>query len=501
MPTNPIKPTQPQTTAPATTTAASTTTQTATNTQTATPAKAVTGVTIPRVQNKPSPLKEQHRDTRGQPDYSPVQIIILNGAYKGKSVDLGLAVNEVMHSETADWEAQDGDGIRVGINFKRLSPRDISLTLAYCSLVEDVSYLVENVKHLKEITDGESRPPLLLFIQGALQATECVCTSVQDKYSEPHPGRKGLRRADVDIKLLLGGGKNSSYALGGPLTSTPLGDERARTTQAERQKQGQQDVAKLLLAPCLGEKGSADLSQLIEQNKLSDPTAIAKLDSATFVQAAIGGMFSSKLLQDPGLQQKLQQDLAAVMALGEDGVGNTILTRKYANAILTGDISQLPQNLQLQLAATRVDFNVIYKAVLNQALDEKSEVFDRSKNPTAGERLANFGSCGIDLRRVGAPKVTSTVADTKTLKQVNEFLASNPSNNDIKKRFGVVTESQIRAIKNGAPYQSKEEFLSHASQNNVGLTGQVLWSSFVGSTPAPQPETAQTPQTQPQPQQ
>jgi hypothetical protein len=282
-----IQPTQPQATPPATTAATPATNQATVQATNQTPAKATTGVKPPKVQSKPSPLKEQARDLRGQPDYNPVQIIILNGAYKGKTLDLGLAVNEIMHSETADWEAQDGDGIRVGINFKRLSPRDISLTLTYYSAIEDVSHLVENAKHLKEITDGESRPPLLLFIQGALQATECVCTSVQDKYSEPHPGRKGLRRADVDIKLLMGGGKNSNYALGAPLTSTPLGDQRAKQTEAERQKQGQQEVAKLLLAPCLGEKGSADLGRLIEQSKLNDPAAIAQLDAATFTQAAI----------------------------------------------------------------------------------------------------------------------------------------------------------------------------------------------------------------------
>jgi hypothetical protein len=216
MPTNPIKPTEnkPAQSAPPNS-------ATSDKAGAKPPQKVSPGIAIPKVQSKPSPLKEQHRDTRGQPDYSPVQIIILNGAHKGKSIDLGIAINEVTHSETAEWEAQDGDGIRVGVNFKRLSPREISLNLTYYSATEDISHLVENVKHLKEITDGEARPPLLLFIQGALQATECVCTSVQDKYSEPHPGKKGLRRADVDVKLMLGGGKNSSYALGAPLVSTP----------------------------------------------------------------------------------------------------------------------------------------------------------------------------------------------------------------------------------------------------------------------------------------
>ncbi|MBD1864235.1 MULTISPECIES: hypothetical protein [Trichocoleus] len=418
---DPIKPTEPTPPQPAST--AQPSTAPATPASTAKPAaKPTLGSKIPQINQKPSPLKEQHRDTRGQPDYTPVQIIILNGAYKGKSLDLGLAINEVMHSETAEWESQDGDGIRVGINFKRLSPRDISLTLTYCSVVEDVSHLVENLKHLKEITEGESRPPLLLFTQGSIQATECVCTSIQDKYSEPHPKRKGLRRADVDIKLLVGGGKSSSYALGGPLTSTPLGDERARATEAERQKKGLQNVVKTLFAPCVGSEGSADLEKLIEQNKLSDPAEIAKLNAPTFVQAAIAGMFSPSLLQDPKLQTKLAGDLAVEMAVNQDGVGRTTLARKFAEGLLTGILpgSNQQPTLQQQLDLTKPDYDLLLQAIQTQSLDEQSPLFDRTKYPTASERLTQFGACGLNLRRVGAPEA-NIKNEPEVLLRVNKF--------------------------------------------------------------------------------
>jgi hypothetical protein len=434
-------------------------------------------------------LKEQARDLRGQPDYSPVQIIILNGAYKGKSVDLGLAVNEIMHSETADWEAQDGDGIRVGINFKRLSPRDISLALTYYSAIEDVSHLAENLKHLKEITEGESRPPLLLFTQGSMQATECVCTSVQDKYSEPHPKRKGLRRVDVDIKLLLGGGKNSSYALGGPLTSTPLGDERARTTEREREKRGFQAVVKTLFAPCVGAEGSAALEKLIEQNKLNDPSEIAKLNAPTFVQAAIAGMFFPSLLQDPKLQTKLAGNLAAEMAVNQDGVGRTILARKFAEGLLTGILPGPNPNptLQQQLDLTKPDYDLLLQAIQTQSLDEKSPLFDRSKYPTASERLAQFGSCGLNLRRVGTPEA-NTKNDPEVLLRVNKFLGDEkPSDEEIKKRFGLQSDAQVKLVRNGVPYQSKEQFIAHNSQLSAGIVGHKLWGSFVKTTPEPQP--------------
>lgn len=449
-------------------------------TKKAEPAKAAKVTAPAKTQSKPSPIKEQARDVRGQPDYSPVQIVILNGAHKGKAVDLGIAVNEIQHSETAEWESQDGDGIRVGVNFKRLSPREISLSLTYYSAIEDVSHLAENLKHLKEITEGEARPPLLLFTQGSMQASECVCTSIRDKYSEPHPGRRGLRRADIEIALLLSGGKNSSYSAGSPLTSTPLGDERAKQTEAERQKRGQQAVVEKLLVPCLGENGSASLSKLLENDQFKDVAALSKLESATFIQAAIAGMVPGDLLGSD-LLPKLRQDLAIALAANEDGVRQADV-RNFANALLSGDGAGLAPYLQEQLPKTKNDFELIFKALGNQDLGEDSSVFDSRTSGTAGERLRRMGSCGLDLRRSGAAQLAASPPnkkDVETLKDINEFFASQPSDNEIRDRFGIYDPAfNIRALKNAFPYQSLDEFVERAAKSNKLIDGEFFLSNF-----------------------
>ena len=79
-----------------------------------------------------SPLRQQHREKRGSyADYTPVKLIFLSGAHKGKSLDIGLAVNEVIHSQNGDWEDRDAGGVRVGANFRRIGARYISMSLEF----------------------------------------------------------------------------------------------------------------------------------------------------------------------------------------------------------------------------------------------------------------------------------------------------------------------------------------------------------------------------------
>lgn len=439
------------------------------------------------VQQRPSPLQKQHRDVRSQPDYEPVQIIFLAGKHKGQTLDLGIAVEGILHSQSAEWETQEADGIRVGINFKRLSSREISLSLTFADLHEDISHLVENVATLHEIGDGEKQPPFVMLVQGSMRIAPCVCTTFNPQYDNPHSGRKGFRLVkSLELKFLLAGGKGSEHALGKPLTSTPLGDAAAQQTQLERQREGQREVTRLLLADCLGEEGSDRLTELIDQGKLNDPGAIASLPPAAFVQGAIAGLFSTETLSDKSLQNKLRQDLSLVIAQNENGVGNQ-QAQGFANAMLTGDVSQLPNFLQEQAIATQADFEQILESVLAQDLGDESEVF--VSGSTAGERLrSGFGSCGLSLRQAGAGSIVST-DDVEMLNKINSFLTdSNITDEQVLSRFQLANVSQVRLLRNGQPYQSKNEFIQHVSQGTNGQNGYVLWSRFaVLATPEEPP--------------
>lgn len=162
------------------------------------------------VRQQPSPIKAQRRDSRGtQPDYDPLQIIFLTGAYKGKDIDLGVGINQISNNQSAAWEARDADGVRVGANFKNISAREFALSLAYFDLGHDIIHLTENLSHLQEITGDDKTPPLLMLIHGGKTIGPVVCSSLSTQLSEPHSERRGFHYAKVDLSLALYGGKES----------------------------------------------------------------------------------------------------------------------------------------------------------------------------------------------------------------------------------------------------------------------------------------------------
>ena len=395
-------------------------------------------------------------------------------------MDLGLQPNEVGHDEAYNWNPQDSDGIRPGLNFKNIGNREISLGVTYFDLNHDIAHLVENLKHISEITDGEKTPPRLLYLQGDLRGVECVCTRFSDKYSDPLPGSKGYRKCDVSITLLLNGGLNNANSLGSPLTSTPLNDRAAKQTEQDRQKQGVLSRVELLLASCLGADGSTQLQNLIEKNQQNDVQAIAKLDPNVFVQSAIAGIFPPELLQSERLKSKLNQDLALVLAQKTDGIADTPDVRAFATALASGDSGSLRSRVADQVRATLPDFVLIKDAIEKQTLDESASLFDRNQNATAAGRMFALGGCGLDLRRNGASALSQTQQDdAKKLKQINQFFSSKPSDDAIKTRFGLEKKSQIDAIKNGQPFQSKDQFVARLSSGDA-VSGYAAWANFAG---------------------
>lgn len=421
-----------------------------------------------------SPLKGQQRDLRGQPGYNPCELIILNGEYQGQSIDLGLAVNSTFHEQSANWRNQSTKGIREGINFDGLSPREIRIELDFVSLSEDVFHLLENIAALQEIGGGERQPPFLMWVQGSARIAPVVCTGFTHTLEYPHPGRKGFRHGRCEIRLLLPGGKDSEHSLGKPLTAIPAGDIRDAKTRLENQQRSQVQVANLLLAPCIGERGSREVETLIQENRLNDPAAYANLSPETITQIAIAGIIPKSVLENPFIRDKVKAAIAASMAAAEPGI--SYYARVVADGLLTGNFGGISDPRVLQQAIQlKSDFDAISSAVLNRS---PGSVL-RPGN-TAGERLRRFGACGLSLRNTGALQVRGFKNEGETLDAINTLIAEG-SDSEIRRRFGVSTDDEIRAIKNGGPYQDRNQFIEHLSRGG-SINAVALWSRFEQTT-------------------
>lgn len=464
---SPIQPTTPAPTAAPTTNTAQ---PAAANTPhlTSTPPRA-SSVTV---QQQTSPLKRQEREPRGTPDRDPCSLTFLNGPYEGQTLDLGLAVNTVSQNQSANWADQAAKGIRAGVNFDGLSPREFRIELEFWALSEDVFHLLENLATAQEIGNGDRQPPFLLFQQGSATIAPIVCTSISHTLSEPHTGRKGYRYGKSELQFKIVGGRDSEHALGKPLTATPLGDVRATQTRLEQQRQARRKTAQTLLAPCIGQQGSAALIAMIDQGKLSDPSAITALPPETLAQAAIAGLFPAEALGNETVAARIRAAIASEMAGREPGLG--IFARQVAQGWLNGgNFAGITDPLVLEQAqALQLEFEAIADAVINQSFGKVLE-----PGSTAGERLRQFGACGLRLRSSGSVDVRSPQDEAGTLARLNEFVSQTQDDEELKQRFGITTDAEVKALRNGAPYQSRQQFVEHLSQG-ASVNGIALWSRF-----------------------
>lgn len=463
---SPIQPTTPVPAAAPTTSTA----QPAANTPRPTsPPPRASSVTV---QQQTSPLKRQEREPRGTPDRDPCSLTFLNGPYEGQTLDLGLAVNTVSQSQAANWADQAAKGIRAGLNFDGLSPREFRIELEFWALSEDVFHLLENLATAQEIGNGDRQPPFLLFQQGSAMIAPVVCTSISHTLSEPHTGRKGYRYGKSELQFKIVGGRDSEHALGKPLTATPLGDVRATQTRLEQQRQARRKTAQTLLAPCIGQQGSAALIAMIDQGKLSDPSAITALPPETLAQAAIAGLFPAEALGNKAVAARIRAAIASEMAAREPGLA--IFARQVAQGWLNGgNFAGITSAAVLEQAqALQSEFEAIADAVLNQSFSKVLE-----PGNTAGERLRQFGACGLRLRNSGSFDVRSPQDEAGTLARLNEFVSQTQDDEELKQRFGITTDAEVKALRNGAPYQSRQQFVEHLSQG-ASVNGIALWSRF-----------------------
>jgi len=443
----------------------------------------------------PTPILKQEKHSRGQPGYVPVTIVYLTGDYQGQEVDLGVGINEIATSQSANWEDLSQTSIRQGLTYRNLSPRNISFDVTFFSWKHDVSHLVENLKHLQEINSvrstsagGVPYPPLLLLTIGS-QRYSVVCTEISDKYEHPLPDNGGFRFCTCSLTFKQISDKTTPDSLGRPATGTPLLAWRENTTEQERERQAQQRLIQDSLFNGSDTAQAQKVQELVADNALGDKERVMGLDPSSFVNLALAGAFSKELLKDEEIKAKLKKDLAFLFAEKEDGIvsQDPRYPRLLREALESGDPSDLPEVLRQQFDSYKKDYDVIYNAIEKQAIDSSSnhELFTKPEFIAARRRLFEFGGRGLELRQ--AQVFSGNIEDAQTAKvaeDINKFL-SEKSDEEIREAFGLKRPGQVRILKNRYPYSSRQHFLNELAELEAdGISPSGVWGTFVDSQAA-----------------
>lgn len=151
-------------------------------------------------------------------------------------------------------------------------------------------------------------------------------------------------------------------------------------------------------------------------------------------------------------------------------------SRLVAQTLLDGDFSRIPEGDRPQVEEMKSDFERIIDSVLSGNIGAVMEAGD-----TAGERLRQFGACGLRLRSSGSTLIQprNLLSEATTLQQLNEFISTTQDDQALKLIFGDLSDEAIAGLRNGSPYQSREEFIEHNSTDSSGtVTGLALWARF-----------------------
>jgi hypothetical protein len=460
----------------------------------------------PEGERKEPTLTSQHKDPRFQPYYQPLEIMIHTGRYKGEIIELGLTIDKFSDSQNAEWPDGKGTGIRPGSNFDKISSRPLRFNCEFSALNEDVRQLSEALAHLQEITDESWTPPLLRILVGETQYFPVVSTDISWDYDEPMPGNIGWRHCSVSLSFKLLGGQGSPHQLAPPIlnTKTYLQSKADRLDAAERERQGSIAVSLDLLAPCLGEEGSDQLKTLLEEKRLNDINALLNIEEETLLQIASGGLLHKDLLNDEMIKDRLSNAIADRVSRPVVGERFDLIT-DLRIAIKNQDPVNLPPFLtDIQPGSSLSIFDKlvsqhskILNAVLNQDLDQNSEIFksrssnsmlEANTNRQSGDEVALAASqilrCGLNIRQTGAGVLAQPEegidAIAITTEGINRAIATEDTKY-IRQAFGLgadVPETVVRRIVSGGPYGSKDEFLSHLTLEGHQINGYVLWQNF-----------------------
>ena len=136
------------------------------------------------------------------------------------------------------------------------------------------------------------------------------------------------------------------------------------------------------------------------------------------------------------------------------------------------------------------DYNLIVEGIQSQNLGTDSPLFDRASNPTAGNRLTNFGSCGLTLRQVGGisgqptPPTNSGIATAEGAKlgNLNQFFKETPTHEQLLVRFELPPETAkefTKCLLSGRPFDGQKSFEEECQRCSAGqINGRSLWTNF-----------------------
>ena len=157
---------------------------------------------------------------------------------------------------------------------------------------------------------------------------------------------------------------------------------------------------------------------------------------------------------------------------------------------ISGDILSVGSDGSTQFSRMAADYSLVSEAIQSQNLGIDSPVFDRSTNPTAGNRLTIFGSCGLTLRQIGGisgsvlPPVSSQIATVEVAKlgNLNQFLKETPSHEQLLVRFELPPETAkefTNCLIAGRPFDKQKSFEDEVARCGGGqINGRSLWSKF-----------------------
>lgn len=486
-----------------------------------------------------SPIKGQYVASKGKERLpQPLVLVPMSGRYQGMTYKvgewLGVAANEISQSYGANWE-EVASGIYVpNVNFKSLTQEKFSVTLAFHSDIADVAHLTEGLKHLREISDDTTSPPILLYKQGSMKCF-VVLTSVSVKYSYPNGGKPttdsaaglGFKYAEsvslefIQVAALNGGFGGTSR--GGPLTSTPQESIASKLTDKQRKQLSQRTIIDAAIGDCMPPESTAQIKRLIKEDKLSDPSALLALDASAFVSLAIAQKIPSTLYaSNPQILKKLEVDLAIFIAQQEDGVQRTpgkvapgVVTNGFAaprnlanyyiasNADAPAKLARLGPDLQSQAPNGRKAYQDILAAIKTPEGVDKTP--DLRKDQTGNRLSKRSFACALNLARADLSSISgvqltndpAVIAKLAAFKDRRKALTEDDlkaaktafgltGNNDVKKLFAILPVADRSAF---------ELAVNQAFGRGGRISGTALWSKFAAYTDPPPTTPTPTPPT------
>jgi hypothetical protein len=203
-------------------------------------------------------------------------------------------------------------------------------------------------------------------------------------------------------------------------------------------------------------------------------------------------------MQDPSIQARVKEALAARFGETAYGLRNDNEKSELA-ALLNAGIGGVFSNSRVRsMYENNIEsYNRIVGAIQSQDLGPQSEAF----NGPTGELLIQLANCGLELRQANTERIAINseknprydrfwqdalgdkaedpgAKDRYLVTQINEYLRTNPSAEEVRDRFGLASVTQARTLISGRSYQDRDQFIRYLSTGATGISGQVAYETF-----------------------